>query len=231
MTCRRVIASKVTGPTKRVAECVITATTSWPRFCSPRATSTALYAPMPPVTPSATKLMDYSTGGLGSGSIFSTALVATSVCATVVFLCSPTATRGVDPASSCRARAPAVTTNSNELGSLVRSIMKCPDYGFGRGLHPLQPGPFRDDDGAQPVDRGAHLVVDDDEIIFGEGGHLVARHLQPPLNVCLAVLPAAAQPLLEHVLRRRHQKHARDRRAARAHLARALDVDDEHDVV
>src|SRR5438876_1934440 len=154
MTCRRVIASKVTGPTKRVAECVITATTSCPRFCSPRATSTALYAPMPPVTPSATRLMDYSTGGLGSGSSFSTARVATSVCATVVFLCSPTATRGVDPASSCRARAPAVTTNSNELGSLLRSIMKCPDYGFGLGLHPLQPGPFRDDDAAQPVPGG-----------------------------------------------------------------------------
>src|SRR5215471_1670412 len=53
MTRRRVIASNVTRPTNRVAECVITATTSWPRFCSPRATSTALYAPMPPVTPSA----------------------------------------------------------------------------------------------------------------------------------------------------------------------------------
>src|SRR3954466_2364460 len=58
MTRRRVIASNVTGPTNRVAACVITATTSWPRFCSPRATSTALYAPMPPVTPSAIRAID-----------------------------------------------------------------------------------------------------------------------------------------------------------------------------
>src|SRR5713226_5800981 len=59
MTRRWVIASNVTGPTNRVAECVITATTSCPRFCNPRATSTALYAPMPPVTPSAMRLMLY----------------------------------------------------------------------------------------------------------------------------------------------------------------------------
>src|SRR5947199_6105159 len=49
--------------------------------------------------------------------------VMTSCCATVVFLCSPTTTRGVDPAINWRARAPAVTTNSNELGNLLRSIM------------------------------------------------------------------------------------------------------------
>ena len=42
MTRRRVIASNVTGPTNRRADRVITAATSWPRFCSPRATSTAL---------------------------------------------------------------------------------------------------------------------------------------------------------------------------------------------
>src|SRR3954467_12024356 len=53
MTPRRVIASNVSGPTNFVADRVITAATSWPRFCSPRATSTALYAPIPPVTPRA----------------------------------------------------------------------------------------------------------------------------------------------------------------------------------
>src|SRR3954463_5354853 len=53
MTPRRVIASNVSGPTNFVADRVITAAISWPRFCSPRATSTALYAPIPPVTPSA----------------------------------------------------------------------------------------------------------------------------------------------------------------------------------
>src|SRR3954468_13319016 len=53
MTPRRVIASNVSGPTNFVADRVITAATSWPRFCSPRATSTDLYAPIPPVTPRA----------------------------------------------------------------------------------------------------------------------------------------------------------------------------------
>jgi hypothetical protein len=42
ITGRRVIASNVSAPTKRVAERVITATTSCPCFCSPRHTSTAL---------------------------------------------------------------------------------------------------------------------------------------------------------------------------------------------
>ena len=42
MTGRRVIASNVSGPTNRVADRVMTATTSWPRVCSPRHTSTAL---------------------------------------------------------------------------------------------------------------------------------------------------------------------------------------------
>ena len=42
MTRRRVIASKVTSPTNLRAERVMMATTSWSRFCSSRATSTAL---------------------------------------------------------------------------------------------------------------------------------------------------------------------------------------------
>ena len=42
MTGRRVMASNVTSPTNRRAERVMIAATSWPRFCSPRATSTAL---------------------------------------------------------------------------------------------------------------------------------------------------------------------------------------------
>src|SRR5215471_11869238 len=56
MTRRWVIASNVSGPTNRVADGVMIETTSWPRFCSLRATSTALYAPTPPVTPSATNI-------------------------------------------------------------------------------------------------------------------------------------------------------------------------------
>src|SRR5688572_17516327 len=53
ITRRRVIASNVTGPTNRAADRVMIATTSWPRFWSPRHTSTALYAPTPPDTPNA----------------------------------------------------------------------------------------------------------------------------------------------------------------------------------
>ncbi len=42
ITGRRVIASNVTSPTKAVADRVMIAATSWPRFCSSRTTSTAL---------------------------------------------------------------------------------------------------------------------------------------------------------------------------------------------
>ena len=53
ITSRRVIASKVSAPTNFSADRVMIATTSCPFFCRPRAISTALYAPIPPVTPSA----------------------------------------------------------------------------------------------------------------------------------------------------------------------------------
>jgi hypothetical protein len=42
ITSRRVIASKVSGPTNFSADRVMIATTSWPFFCRPRAISTAL---------------------------------------------------------------------------------------------------------------------------------------------------------------------------------------------
>ncbi len=41
-TRRWVMASKVSSPTNRRALCVITTVTSWPLFCRPRTTSTAL---------------------------------------------------------------------------------------------------------------------------------------------------------------------------------------------
>ena len=73
---------------------------------------------MPPVTPSAISMRPTayrSCVGVRSSRL---ACVRTSFCATVVFLCSPTSTRGVEPARSWRARAPAVTTNSNEFRQL-----------------------------------------------------------------------------------------------------------------
>src|SRR5712691_5376213 len=144
-----------------------------------------------------TQLPSYSITKSSSFWIFSTAFVTTSSCEMVVFLCSPAATRGVDPARSWRARAPAVTTNSNELESLLRSIMKCPNYVVGVALHPPQARPFGDDDAAQPIDGLGQLVVDHHEVVLREGGDLVPRHLQAPLNLRFAVLASPAQPLLE----------------------------------
>src|SRR5436189_781651 len=128
----------------------------------------------------------------------------TSCCATVVFLCSPVTTRGVDPAMSCRARAPAVTTNSNEFGSFERSIMKCPYNVFGFTTHASETGSLGDDDAPEPVDGRRNLVVDHDKIVLGVRRDFLTRNLQPPLNGVLAVLAAAAQPPLEHLERRRH---------------------------
>src|SRR3954470_21547029 len=119
---------------------------------------------MPPVTPSATSAIGYSVGTGASGTTFSTSRVTTSRWATVVFLCSPTSTRGTDPARSCRARAPAVTTNSNELGSLLRSIMKCPADLLGFWAQPVQSGALCNDDAPQAIDCRGQLVVDDDVV-------------------------------------------------------------------
>src|SRR5439155_1009151 len=259
MTRRRVIASNVTAPTNFVAECVMTATTPCTRFWSPRTTSTALYAPIPPVTPSAinaTALLGYSIGQLpdypiiqlldysivpvfvSPGSIFSTCFVMTSRWATVVFLCSPTSTRGTDPARSWRARAPAVTTNSKELGSFVRSIITSnlplgerSDYPRRLTAHAVQACAFGNDDSPESIDGRRELVVHDHVVVFDERRHLVARHAQAALDVGLAVLAASAEPLLEHVKRRRHDEDGGGFDAALPHLSRALHVDDENDVL
>src|SRR4051794_18158853 len=162
---------------------------------------------MPPVTPSAMSDMAATQSVFSfSRSIISTCFVSTSCCATVVFLCSPDSTRGVDPASSCLARAPAVTTNSNEFGSLERSIIKSPDNVFCLELHATQPGTFCNNDSPKSIDGGGQFVVHDDEVVLAESGHLVARDLQPPLDIRVAVLAATAQPLLQHAEGRRHHE-------------------------
>src|SRR4029453_7032114 len=154
---------------------------------------------MPPVTPSAINTGRPPCPSAGSGfSIFSTAFVMTSCWAMVVFLCSPVATRAVDPASSCRARAPAVTTNSKELRSLLRSIISnLPSLErsydlFGAGTHVLQTRALCHDDAPQAFDGGHQLVVDDQEIVLGESLDLLPSHLQPPLDRRFAVLTATA---------------------------------------
>jgi hypothetical protein len=58
------MAWNVRGPTNSVACLVITTCTEAPSFCSPRKTSTALYAAMHPVTPSATLGPEPSVGNL-----------------------------------------------------------------------------------------------------------------------------------------------------------------------
>ena len=75
------------------------------------------------------------------------------------------------------------------------------------------------------------LVVDDDVVVLGERGDLGPRDLQPPLHRGLAVLAAAAQPLLEHLERRRHHEDRRGLDAAAPHLPRALHVDHQHHVL
>src|SRR5262245_9187094 len=121
----------------------------------------------------------------------------TSCLAMVVFLCSPTGTRGVEPAMSCRARWPAVTMNSNELGNLLRSIMVSSQRTSGRFFRPrphlLQFGSLCQNDAPQAIDGRRELVVYDQVVVFGEARHLVARHLQAPLNGCFAVLAASAK--------------------------------------
>src|SRR4030095_9261608 len=154
---------------------------------------------MPPLTPSAINIGSPPCHLPGSGfSIFSTAFVMTSCWAMVVFLCSPVATRAVDPASSCRARAPAVTTHSNESRSLLRSIISnLPSLErsydlFGSGTHVLQTRALCHDDAPQAFDGGHQLVVDDHEIVLGAGLDLLTSHLQPSLDRPFAVLTATA---------------------------------------
>ena len=129
------------------------------------------------------------------------------------FLCSPTATRGVEPASSCRARAPAVTTNSNELGSLdaINHQNRPVTDTFRRRStcgRIAQPSPLGENDAPQPIDAAFELVVHDHVIVLGERRGLVARHLEAPLDGLFAVLAAAAQPLLEHLEGRRHARRS-----------------------
>src|SRR5262249_29558413 len=122
----------------------------------------------------------------------------TSSCATVVFLWSPTVTRGVEPASNCRARAPAVTTNSNELGNLLRSIMESPGNAFCGAGHAVESRPLGEHHVLKPLNCGIDLVVDDDEIVLGERGHFLFGDHEPPLDLSFAVFTAPAQPLLQH---------------------------------
>src|SRR5262245_52471571 len=157
---------------------------------------------MPPVTPSAINIsspLSHSAGSAGSArSFFSTAFVMTSCWAMVVFLCSPVATRAVGPASSCRARAPAVTTNSNELGNLLRSIIsslplleRSHDF-LGARPHVLQAGASCHNDAPQTFDGSHQFVVDDHEVVLGEGLDLLTSHLQPSLDRLFAVFAAPA---------------------------------------
>ena len=97
---------------------------------------------------------------------------------------------------------------------------------------PHRPEPYLlgDDDAAEPIDRRRQLVVDDDVVVLGEGGHLIPGDLEAPLNGVLAVLAAAAQPLFEHLEGRRHHEHRGGLDAAPPHLPRALDIDDQDDV-
>src|SRR5262245_53190029 len=77
---------------------------------------------MPPVTPSAIRAIgNYSRSGSDYSSILTTLRRRISFCAMAIFL-SPSS-RGTEPFSSCRARLPAKTTNSNRFSLGGRSTM------------------------------------------------------------------------------------------------------------
>ncbi len=97
--------------------------------------------------------------------------------------------------------------------------------------HRLHPRPLGQHDRPQPIDGRVELVVDDHVLVLRELADLAAGDLEPPADLLLAVLAAAAQPLLEDGRRRRQHEDADGLDAAAAHLPRALHVDDEHDVL
>jgi len=141
----------------------------------PRTTSTALYAPIPPVTPSATRLNDLvGFRPFGSGSSFFDRPGDDFLLRDGRFLVVATVTRGVDPASSWRARWPAVTTNSNELVRLAAvnhgglHFPKCLTMIFGFSAHALQTRALGRENRLQSIRRGVELAVHDDEIVFDD---------------------------------------------------------------
>src|SRR5688572_14731004 len=201
---------------------------------------------MPPVIPRAIRAMCIGDGGAGRArgaashppylpnppyspsSIFSTLRRSTSRCAMAIFL--PPASRGSAPASSCRARLPAMTTNSNRFSFGARS-MKCSYDGFRRSAHQPDARPLRDDDRLQPLHRCRHFVVDHHVLVLRVLRDLAARDVEPPANLLLTVLAPPAKPLLQHRRRWRQHENADRLDAPGAHLTRALHVDDEHDVL
>src|SRR5688500_12322612 len=127
-----------------------------------------------------------------SSSIFSTLRRSTSRCAMATFL--PPVSRGSAPASSCRARLPAMTTNSNRV-SLGGRCMKCSYDGFRRSAHQPDARPLRDDDRLQPFNRCRHFVVDHHVLVLRVLRAFAARDVEPPVNLLLAVLAPPAKPL------------------------------------
>ena len=102
---------------------------------------------------------------------------------------------------------------------------------LGDRLHAVRPRPLGRDDLLQPHDGRLEIVVDDDVVVVDVARRLAARGVEPPLHLLLGVLAAAAQPLLEHLERRRHHENRRVVDAARLHLPRALHVDHQHDIL
>ena len=116
ITRRRVMASKVTSPTNAVADRVMIAATSWPRFCS----SARHFHGLVGADAAGDAERDQGHGySAGSTATFSTLPSFTSFWASRTSFSLPVV-RGVQPRSSCRARAPARVTNSNAFGTSVR---------------------------------------------------------------------------------------------------------------
>ena len=128
---------------------------------------------MPPVTPSAISMVilcaqaECRVRRPADGMSFSTFASRTSFWPDRTGFSVPVVS-GVHPPSSCLARAPDTTTNSNlfTLSSfpLNDETILDDDWRASR----VEPRPLGEHDGAQPVDARVQLVVDDDVVVFGE---------------------------------------------------------------
>src|SRR6185503_3059063 len=108
---------------------------------------------------------------------------------------------------------------------------ECSYDGFGSRPHALCPCALGGDDGFQSPDRRLQFVIDDEIVVLRELINLAAGYGEPPLDLFVAVLAAAAQPLLENRRGWRQHKDADGLAASAPYLTGALDVDDEHHVL
>src|SRR5689334_14342233 len=172
--------------------------------------------------------------------------------AITVVLSRSLSTSGCDPALIWRARLVAASVSSKRLGILTRQssiviramALPCvPGSEVAGTLNKLCNQSTVADallrrtqarsphDGAQVVDRGGKVLINNNIIELGAMTDLVARGFEAPGYRRLVILAAPVQPLLEQRERRRQDEDVDRRRDQAAHLGRALPVDFQQDVL